>query len=44
MAVFAKETEPLIDYYEQRGLLVHINGLQTPDQVTQAIITALDAR
>ena len=43
LAVFAKETQPLVDYYEQRGLLVHIDGLQTPDEVTQAIITALDA-
>ncbi|BEP15727.1 adenylate kinase [Acidothermaceae bacterium B102] len=44
LAVFAKETEPLVDYYEQRGLLVHIDGLRTPDEVTQAIIAALDAR
>jgi adenylate kinase len=43
LEVFAKETEPLVDYYEQRGLLVRIDGLQTPDEVTQAIITALDA-
>jgi len=43
MAVFAKETEPLINYYEQRGLLVHINGLQTSDEVTADIVRALDA-
>jgi adenylate kinase len=43
LAVFAEQTAPLVDYYERRGLLVRIDAMQTPDEVTKAIIKALDA-
>jgi adenylate kinase len=43
LSVFARETAPLVDYYERRGLLVRIDALPPPDQVTEAIIAALDS-
>jgi adenylate kinase len=42
LAVFAEQTEPLVDYFEGRGLLIRIDAMLTPDEVTKAIITALD--
>lgn len=41
---FKNKTQPVIDYYQDQGLLVPIDGMQTPDQVTQAIFTALLAK
>jgi adenylate kinase len=43
LAVFAEQTAPLVDYYEQRGLLVRVDAMAPPDEVTKAIIKALDA-
>jgi adenylate kinase len=43
LAVFAEQTAPLVDYYERRGLLVRIDAMQSPDQVNEAIIRALDS-
>lgn len=40
--VYQRETEPLIDYYRQRGLLLEVNGDQPIEQVTDQIIEALD--
>jgi adenylate kinase len=38
---FHAETEPLVDYYRDRGLLVEVDGAQRPPVVTRAILTAL---
>jgi adenylate kinase len=40
--VFAEQTAPLVDYYEQRGLLHRVDAMLTPDEVTKAIIDVLD--
>jgi adenylate kinase len=40
MQVYESETAPLLDYYENRGLLVKINGEQSIDQVS-ADLTAV---
>ena len=40
---YATETQPTIDWYERAGLLVAVDGLGTPDEVTQRLITAIDA-
>ena len=43
LRVFAEQTAPLVDYYEQRGLLYRVDAMLTPDEVTKEIITVLDA-
>lgn len=37
-----EQTLPMLDYYEQRGRLLRINGSQTPDQVEQQLLTRLN--
>lgn len=44
LRVFAAETAPLREFYQQRGLLVSVPGTGTPEQVTQRIVAALDHR
>lgn len=34
---YQEKTKPLIDYYEQRGILNHVNGAQSPDEVEESI-------
>jgi adenylate kinase len=43
LQVFHAQTAPLIDYYEKRGLLVHIDGVGTLDEVEERIAKALEA-
>jgi adenylate kinase len=43
LQVFDDDTRPLVDYYQQRGLLHVIDADADPDSVTAAIITALDS-
>lgn len=38
---FRKKTLPVLDLYRQEGLLVEVDGEQTPDQVTQDILAEL---
>ena len=38
------ETAPIIPFYESKGLLKSVNGLQTPDQVTAEILSVLGVR
>lgn len=40
--VYMEQTSPLIDYYRDRGKLVEINGAQPIDQVTAALMKALE--
>ncbi|NLA65517.1 MAG: adenylate kinase [Leucobacter sp.] len=42
--VYAEQTEPLIDLYSTRGLLVSVDGLGEVDAVTERIFAALDAK
>lgn len=42
LEVYAQQTAPLVDYYEQRGLLVRVDAMLPPDEVTATIIAALD--
>jgi adenylate kinase len=34
---YREKTEPLIDYYEERGVLNHVDGAQSPDEVEESI-------
>ena len=40
--LYAAETLPLVDFYESRGLLVHIDGLGAPDEVFGRLLAAVD--
>ncbi len=39
--IYIEQTSPLIEYYRERGKLVEINGMQSIEQVTQALMSAL---
>ncbi len=41
IALFHKLTEPLLDYYRRKHLLIEINGEQTIEKIYQDIITKL---
>lgn len=41
LTVYNEQTQPLIDFYEQKGLLLRINGGQPIDQVFADILKAL---
>ena len=38
MVVFEEQTQPLLDYYGEKGLLVTINGAQSIDNVSQELL------
>ena len=40
LLVFHAQTAPLIEYYEERGLLVHVSGVGTLEQVEERIAAA----
>jgi adenylate kinase len=42
--VFAKQTAPLVDVYEKRGLLVRVDGLGEVDEVRTRVLEALPQR
>lgn len=39
--VYLEQTSPLISYYRDRGKLIEIDGMQTIEQVTQTLVSAL---
>lgn len=41
MQVYAEQTRPLLDYYQQKGLLVQIDGEQSIEAVFQALLEAV---
>lgn len=43
LEIYAEETEPLLDLYAQRGLLVLVNGMGTVDDVAERVMKALRA-
>ena len=40
--IYAEQTEPLIDVYRQRGMLIEVDGMGEVDEVTGRIFGALD--
>ncbi len=42
IAVYERQTQPLIEYYEKAGLLASVNGDDEIDDVTNAILAVLD--
>ena len=43
LQVYAEQTEPLLDVYRSRGLLVEVDGLGEIDEVSERVFAALDA-
>ena len=43
LQVYAEQTEPLLDVYRSRDLLVEVNGLGEIDEVSDRVFAALDA-
>ncbi|HET8915443.1 MAG TPA: adenylate kinase [Propionibacteriaceae bacterium] len=43
LQVYAEQTEPLLDVYRSRGLLVEVNGLGEIGEVSERVFAALDA-
>jgi adenylate kinase len=43
LQVYREETQPLLDYYGQRGLLHTVDGTGTPDEVFARICAGVDA-
>jgi adenylate kinase len=43
LQVYSEQTEPLLDLYRSRGLLVEVNGLGEVAEVSERIFAALDA-
>jgi adenylate kinase len=44
LELFNEETEPLLDFYDGRGLLVGVDAEGDPDEVTGRIAAALDGQ
>jgi len=42
--LYEAETAPLIAWYRERGVLVHINGTGSPDAVTRRVVGAIDTQ
>jgi len=44
MDVYKKQTAPLLDYYQKRGILTTIDALGSPDEVFERIKKVVDAK
>ena len=44
LAVYSRQTEPLIDYYAGRGLLANVAGEGSPDQIAEHVLAAIRGR
>jgi adenylate kinase len=42
--LYESQTSPLIDYYSQRGELLVVDGVGSPDEVTTRLVAAVDGR
>lgn len=43
LVVYARQTEPLIGFYSERGLIVDIDGARDIDSIVSSVLTALEA-
>lgn len=44
LAIYERETAPILDVYRERGVVDEIDGVGTLDEITDRIIAALEAR
>lgn len=42
LEIYESKTKPLLDYYEEQGILYHVNGMQAFQQVTEDIMMVLE--
>ena len=42
LEIYETKTKPLLDYYSEKGILYHVNGMQDFDKVTDDIFLVLD--
>ena len=42
LEIYETKTKPLLEYYSDRGILYHVNGMQDFDKVTEDIFLVLD--
>ena len=43
MAIYRKQTAPVIEIYEQHGILVKVDGMGTVDEVTERLTKAVES-
>ena len=43
LELYERETSPLIEFYTERGLMVHVDGLGTMDEVFDRLVAAIDS-
>ena len=43
LAVYRRQTEPLVEFYEGRPTLCRVNGAQLPDDVTSEIVRCIES-
>ena len=44
LAIYERETAPILDVYRERGIAVEIDGVGTLDEITDRVIAALEGR
>jgi adenylate kinase len=44
LEVFEKQTRPLVNWYDERGCLVFVDGQASPDEVTERLVKAVEDR
>lgn len=44
LAIYTEQTVPAVRWFEEQGLLVTVDGVGDPDDVTQRLVDAIDAR
>ncbi|MBC7339400.1 MAG: adenylate kinase [Firmicutes bacterium] len=44
LAVYRRQTEPLVEFYRERGLLVPVDGSGAVEEVTRVVLAAVDGR
>ena len=44
LSVYHSETEPLIDFYDKKGILVNVTGRDTIEETTDAVLKALGVK
>ncbi|MDO5707170.1 MAG: adenylate kinase [Andreesenia angusta] len=42
--VYNEQTQPLIDYYEKKGIIINIDGTQSIDKVFEEIVNKLESK
>ena len=44
LAIYNEQTEPLLEWFDDRGLLVTVDGVGDPDDITAELVRVIDAR